>query len=60
MVPVMIATVVATAVGNLFNLSIYDTIMKLRGLPYLSTIKPTAKTYNKTAQVSRQFFIDLS
>ncbi|KAL0478934.1 hypothetical protein AKO1_007817, partial [Acrasis kona] len=50
MVPVMIATVVATAVGNLFNLSIYDTIMKLRGLPYLSTIKPTAKTYNKTAQ----------
>jgi chloride channel 2 len=50
MVPVMIATVVATAVGNLFNLSIYDTFMKLRGLPYLSTIKPTAKTYNKKAQ----------
>lgn len=36
LLPVLIATVVGCAVGNLINLSVFDTLLMLRGLPYLS------------------------
>jgi len=48
MVPTMIASVVAVGVGDLFNKSIYDTIVYLRGLPYLGSIRH-AKSYKLTA-----------
>jgi H+/Cl- antiporter ClcA len=48
MVPIMIATVTATAVGNLFNMSIYDEILTLRGLPYLTQIRDTSSVVNKS------------
>jgi len=38
MLPVLLATCCAVGVSNLFNLTIYDTILKLRGLPYLALI----------------------
>jgi chloride channel 2 len=50
MVPIMIATVTATAVGNLFNMSIYDEILTLRGLPYLTQIRDTTNVVNKSVR----------
>ena len=39
LIPSMIATTVALAVGNMFTDSIYDTLATLKGLPILSPIK---------------------
>eukprot|EP00698_Gefionella_okellyi_P024064 TRINITY_DN8399_c0_g1_i1.p1 TRINITY_DN8399_c0_g1~~TRINITY_DN8399_c0_g1_i1.p1 ORF type:complete len:749 (-),score=147.33 TRINITY_DN8399_c0_g1_i1:91-2022(-) len=42
MLPVLIAVLLATAVGNLFNDSVYDTMLSLRHLPYLPALKTGA------------------
>jgi H+/Cl- antiporter ClcA len=48
MVPTMIASVLAVGIGDLFNKSIYDTILYLRGLPYLGSIR-NPENYKLTA-----------
>lgn len=54
MLPVLLSTCIAVGVSNLFNLTIYDTILRLRGLPYLSLIERSDMQHknfqNKTVQ----------
>jgi len=40
MLPVLLGALLGTAVGNRFNLSIYDTMLSLRGLPILPAVQP--------------------
>jgi chloride channel 2 len=44
LIPALIATVVATAFGNFFNPSVYDTILHMRGLPLLTDVRWMRKT----------------
>lgn len=40
MLPVLIGALLGTAIGNRFNMSIYDTMLSLRGLPILPAVQP--------------------
>jgi len=39
MLPVLVSVLLATAVGNLFNESAFDTLLSLKKLPYLPALK---------------------
>lgn len=47
--PVLLAVLVASAVGNYFGPSIYEVLMKMKGLPYMPPFK-SSHSGNKTAK----------
>jgi uncharacterized membrane protein YqgA involved in biofilm formation len=47
MLPVLLGALLGAAVGNRFNLSVYDTMLSLRGLPILPAVQ--AKWHSKRA-----------
>lgn len=49
LLPVLLAVLIASAVGNFFGPSIYDELLKMKGLPYMPPFSST-KGGNKTAK----------
>jgi hypothetical protein len=47
LIPVLMAVLIAASVGNFFTLSVYDTLLREKGLPYIPAIK-NSKLMKKT------------
>jgi chloride channel 2 len=54
MIPMMISSIIAYGIGDLFNLSFYDTVVYLRGLPYLGSIRHPKSYKLKAKDVMRE------
>ncbi|KAK5580257.1 hypothetical protein RB653_000272 [Dictyostelium firmibasis] len=49
LVPILICSITSTAVGNFFNRPLFDTALKIQGLPFLSNYR-SSKVYTMTAK----------
>ncbi|EGG24402.1 chloride channel protein [Cavenderia fasciculata] len=49
LIPVLICSITATAVGNFFNKPLFDTALKIQGLPFLSSYR-SERVYSMTAK----------
>ena len=52
LIPVLVAVLVAREVGNIFNSNIFDTIIRLRELPYLNFPKNPSNYMKVASEVS--------
>jgi chloride channel 2 len=50
LLPVLLAVLIASAVGNFFGPSIYDELLKMKGLPFMPPFKSSNGSGNKTAK----------